>query len=198
MIKKRETIYTLLSSRFLYRRETMRIAIYCGSSMGNKPIYAEKAKELGTVLAQNGHDIVYGGSKIGLMGKVADAVLVAGREVIGVMPTHLQKREIAHASLTEIHFVDSMHSRKAKMVDLSDAFIALPGGAGTLDEYFEVFTWAQIGLHEKPVILYNINGFYDTLLQHFNRMLAEGFISSNQKSLIRVATTAEEIIEILQ
>lgn len=176
----------------------MRVAIYCGSRMGNSPIYAEKAIELGTVLAQNGHDIVYGGSKIGLMGKVADAVLTAGREVIGVMPTHLQQREIAHASLTEIHFVDSMHTRKAKMVDLSDAFIALPGGAGTLDEYFEVFTWAQIGLHEKPVILFNVNGFYDALLEHFNRMIEEGFIDATQKSLIHVATTAEEILEIIQ
>ena len=198
MFKKRETICTLLFSRFLYRRKTMRIAIYCGSRMGNNPMYAEKAIELGTVLAQNGHDIVYGGSKIGLMGKVADAVLASGREVIGVMPTHLQKREIAHASLTEIHFVDSMHSRKAKMVDLSDAFIALPGGAGTLDEYFEVFTWAQIGLHEKPVILYNVNGFYDALLEHFNRMIEEGFIHANQKSLIHVATTAEEVLEIIK
>ena len=166
--------------------------------MGNKPIYAEKAMELGTVLAQNGHDIVYGGSKIGLMGKVADAVLAAGREVIGVMPTHLQQREIAHSSLTEIHFVDSMHSRKAKMVDLSDAFIALPGGGGTLDEYFEVFTWAQIGLHEKPILLYNIDGFYDALLQHFNRMLEEGFIREDQKPLIRVATTVEEVLEMIQ
>jgi len=176
----------------------MRVAVYCGSSMGKNQIYAEKAIELGTVLAQNGHDLVYGGSKIGLMGKVADAVLAAGREVIGVMPTHLQQREIAHPSLTEIHFVESMHIRKAKMVDLSDAFIALPGGGGTMDEYFEVFTWAQIGLHEKPVILYNMNGFYDALLQHFNRMLEEGFIRPDQKSLIRVATTAEEILEIIQ
>lgn len=176
----------------------MRVAVYCGSSVGKNKIYAEKAIELGTVLAQNGHDLVYGGSKIGLMGKVADAVLAAGREVIGVIPTHLQQREIAHPSLTEIHFVESMHIRKAKMVDLSDAFIALPGGGGTMDEYFEVFTWAQIGLHEKPVILYNINGFYDALLQHFNRMLEEGFIRSDQKSLIRVATTAEEILEIIQ
>lgn len=178
--------------------DSMRVAVYCGSGMGNNPIYAEKATELGTVLAQNGHGIVYGGSKIGLMGKVADAVLTAGGEVVGVMPTHLQMREIAHPSLTEIHFVESMHIRKAKMVDLSDAFIALPGGGGTMDEYFEVFTWAQIGLHEKPVILYNINGFYDLLLQHFNRMIEEGFIRADQKSLIRVAKTAEEILKIIE
>ncbi|MGN4127758.1 TIGR00730 family Rossman fold protein [Lysinibacillus sphaericus] len=176
----------------------MRIAVYCGSGLGVNPIYAEKAEELGTILAQNGHGVVYGGSKTGLMGKVADAVLTAGGEVIGVMPTHLQKREVAHASLTEIHFVESMHIRKAKMVELADAFIALPGGGGTMDEYFEVFTWAQIGLHEKPVILYNVNGFYDALLQHFTRMLEEGFIRTEQKSLIRVAMTPEEALEIIK
>ncbi|EON74609.1 TIGR00730 family Rossman fold protein [Lysinibacillus sphaericus] len=176
----------------------MRIAVYCGSGLGVNPIYAEKAEELGTVLAENGHGVVYGGSKTGLMGKVADAVLTAGGEVIGVMPTHLQKREVAHASLTEIHFVESMHIRKAKMVELAGAFIALPGGGGTMDEYFEVFTWAQIGLHEKPVILYNVNGFYDALLQHFTRMLEEGFIRTEQKSLIRVATTPEEVLEIIK
>ncbi|QDQ03361.1 TIGR00730 family Rossman fold protein [Lysinibacillus fusiformis] len=172
--------------------------MYCGSGLGLNPIYAEKATELGVVLAENGHGVVYGGSKTGLMGKVADAVLTAGGEVIGVMPTHLQKRELAHASLTEIHFVESMHVRKAKMVELADAFVALPGGGGTMDEYFEVFTWAQIGLHEKPVILYNVNGFYDALLQHFSKMLEEGFIRTEQKSLIRVATTPEEVLEIIK
>ncbi len=150
------------------------------------------------MLAQNGHGVVYGGSKTGLMGKVADAVLAAGGEVIGVMPTHLQKRELAHASLTEIHFVDSMHIRKAKMVELADAFIALPGGAGTLDEYFEVFTWAQIGLHEKPIILYNVQGFYDAILQHFKRMLEEGFIRTEQQALIQVATTADKLLHLLK
>ena len=176
----------------------MRIAVYCGSGLGMNPIYAEKATQLGTELAKSGHGVVYGGSKVGLMGKVAGAALAAGGEVIGVMPTHLQKKEIVHAALTEIHFVESMHIRKAKMVELADAFIALPGGGGTLDEYFEVFTWAQIGLHEKPVILFNVNGFYDALLQHFTRMLEEGFIRTEQKSLIRVATTAEEVLDIIK
>ena len=172
--------------------------MYCGSGLGISPIFAEKASELGTSLAKNGHGVVYGGSKTGLMGKVADAVLAAGGEVIGVMPTHLQKQELAHASLTEIHFVDSMHIRKAKMAELADAFIALPGGAGTLDEYFEVFTWAQIGLHAKPVILYNVQGFYDALLQHFKIMLEEGFIRVEQKELFCVATTSEEILSLLK
>jgi len=132
------------------------------------------------------------------MGKVADAVLAAGGEVIGVMPTHLQKREIAHVSLTEIHFVESMHVRKDKMVELADAFITLPGGGGTMDEYFEVFTWAQIGLHEKPVILYNVNGFYDALLQQLQKMLEEGFIRTEQKPLIHVATTSEEVLNFVK
>ncbi len=132
------------------------------------------------------------------MGKVADAVLAAGGEVIGVMPTHLQKREIAHVSLTEIHFVESMHVRKAKMVELADAFITLPGGGGTMDEYFEVFTWAQIGLHEKPIILYNVNGFYDALLQQLQKMLEEGFIRTEQKPLIHVATTSEEVLNFVK
>ncbi|MDD1505170.1 TIGR00730 family Rossman fold protein [Lysinibacillus sp. CNPSo 3705] len=172
--------------------------MYCGSGLGLNPIYAEKAAELGTVLARNGHGVVYGGSKTGLMGKVADAVLEAGGEVIGVMPTHLQQREIAHASLTELHFVESMHVRKAKMVELADVFIALPGGGGTMDEYFEVFTWAQIGLHEKPVILYNINHFYDALLQQLQKMLEEGFIRTEQKSLVHVAATSEEVLHLLK
>ena len=175
----------------------MRVAVYCGSGIGKNPIYAEQATELGRVLALNGHGIVYGGSHMGLMGKVADAALACDGEVIGVMPTHLQQREITHTSLTEIHFVESMHIRKAKMVDLSDAFIALPGGGGTLDEYFEVFTWSQIGLHEKPVILFNINGFYDALVQQFDKMLEEGFIRNEHKPLIRVAANLEEVLAFL-
>ncbi|WP_427110653.1 TIGR00730 family Rossman fold protein [Lysinibacillus xylanilyticus] len=174
------------------------MAVYCGSGLGKNPIYAEKAAELGTVLAQNGHGVVYGGSKTGLMGKVADAVLAGDGEVVGVMPTHLQKREIAHGSLTEIHLVESMHVRKAKMVELADAFITLPGGGGTMDEYFEVFTWAQIGLHEKPVILYNVNSFYDALLQQLQKMLEEGFIRNEQKPLIHVATTSEEVLNFVK
>lgn len=175
----------------------MKVAVYCGSQMGKLEIYKEAAAELGEVLAHAGHGIVYGGSNVGLMGKLADAALDAGGEVIGVMPTHLQQREIAHAHLTEIHFVESMHVRKAKMVDLSDAFIALPGGCGTLDEYFEVFTWAQIGLHEKPVILYNVNGFYDALILHFEKMLAEGFVREEQRGLLHIATSAQDIVDIL-
>mgnify|MGYP001952959443 FL=1 len=176
----------------------MNVAIYCGSQTGKSPIYIEKAKELGAQLANASIGIVYGGSNVGLMGAVADAALAHNGKVIGIMPEHLQKREIAHLHLTEIHFVDSMHTRKKKMIDLSDAFIALPGGCGTLDEYFEVFTWAQIGLHNNPVILYNINGFYDALIQHFNKMLEEGFIRIEQKDILQVATSAKDILDILK
>ncbi|MCP1143194.1 TIGR00730 family Rossman fold protein [Lysinibacillus endophyticus] len=176
----------------------MNVAIYCGSQTGKSPIYMEKAKELGAQLASASIGIVYGGSNVGLMGAVADAALANNGKVIGIMPEHLQKREIAHLHLTEIHFVDSMHVRKKKMIDLSDAFIALPGGCGTLDEYFEVFTWAQIGLHNNPVILYNINGFYDALILHFNKMIEEGFIREEQSDILQVATSAEDILEKLK
>ncbi|MEL3959728.1 TIGR00730 family Rossman fold protein [Lysinibacillus endophyticus] len=176
----------------------MNVAIYCGSQTGKSPIYMEKAKELGAQLASASIGIVYGGSNVGLMGAVADAALANNGKVIGIMPEHLQKREIAHLHLTEIHFVDSMHVRKKKMIDLSDAFIALPGGCGTLDEYFEVFTWAQIGLHNNPVILYNINGFYDALILHFNKMIEEGFIREEQRDILQVATSAEDILDKLK
>ncbi|MDN4495427.1 TIGR00730 family Rossman fold protein [Ureibacillus aquaedulcis] len=175
----------------------MNVAIYCGSQAGKKDIYIEKAKELGETLAKAQIGIVYGGSNVGLMGAVADASLAHSGRVIGIMPEHLQKREIAHLHLTEIHFVESMHIRKKQMVDLSDAYIALPGGCGTLDEYFEVFTWAQIGLHQNPVILYNIDGFYDALILHFEKMIEEGFIREEQRDILRVATTADEILHIL-
>lgn len=175
----------------------MNVAIYCGSQTGKSAIYTERAKELGEQLAKASIGIVYGGSNVGLMGAIADAALAHNGKVIGIMPEHLQKREIAHLHLTEIHFVESMHVRKKKMIDLSDAFIALPGGCGTLDEYFEVFTWAQIGLHHNPVILYNINGFYDALVQHFEKMIEEGFIREEQKDILKVATTPDDILEIL-
>ncbi|MFP3916897.1 TIGR00730 family Rossman fold protein [Lysinibacillus telephonicus] len=176
----------------------MNVAIYCGSQTGKDKIYIEKAKELGEQLAKASIGIVYGGSNVGLMGAVADAALEHNGKVIGIMPEHLQKREIAHLNLTEIHFVDSMHVRKKKMIDLSNAFIALPGGCGTLDEYFEVFTWAQIGLHSNPVILYNINGFYDAIIAHFEKMFDEGFIRPEQKDILQIATKPDEILSILK
>lgn len=176
---------------------SMKVAVYCGSAMGKSAIYAEKAYELGKALANTGIGLVYGGANSGLMGKVADAVLEGNGEVIGVMPTHLQLKERLHDNLTETYMVDSMHSRKEKMVELADAFIAIPGGCGTLDEYFEVFTWSQIGIHTKPVILYNMNGFYDALIQHFEKMKEEGFIRESQHNILQIASSVDEIFSIL-
>lgn len=175
----------------------MHVAIYCGSQTGKNEAYKEAAIEIGGTLASAGHTIVYGGSKIGLMGLMADAALAQGGSIIGVMPEHLQKRELAHKQLTELHIVDSMHTRKAKMIDLSDALLAMPGGCGTLDEYFEAFTWAQIGLHDKPVILYNVDGFYDALIAHFEKMMSEGFIRDEQHELFHVVKTAQELVALL-
>lgn len=176
----------------------LRVAVYCGSSVGKSAIYAEKANELGKAIAQKGYGLIFGGSSYGLMGEVADAVLSEGGEVIGVMPKHLMGKEKVHSKLTELHIVDSMHTRKKKMVDLSDGFIAFPGGCGTLDEYFEAFTWAQIGLHAKPVILYNVNGFYDALILHFEKMKKEGFLRENQYNILKVATSIDELFFILE
>ena len=176
----------------------MKVAVYCGSQQGKRPIYMEMAAKLGAELAKQGHQIVYGGSKIGLMGAMANEAITHGAYVVGVMPEHLSKHEIVHSHLSEIHFVESMHVRKKMMADLADAFVAMPGGCGTLDEYFEVFTWAQIGLHEKPVILFNVDGYYDALLQHFERMIADGFVREEQRDILKVANTIEELITLLQ
>lgn len=176
----------------------MNVAIYCGSQMGGNIAYKEAALEIGHELATAGHTIVYGGSKIGLMGVMANAALAANGRIIGVMPEHLQKQELAHEQLSELHVVDTMHTRKAKMIDLSQALVALPGGCGTLDEYFEAFTWAQIGLHHKPVILYNVDGFYDALIMHFTRMMEEGFIKAEQQALLHVVTTTKQLLSLLE
>lgn len=172
----------------------MRVAVYCGSALGVSEVYGQRASELGEALAHAGYGVVYGGANDGLMGNVANAALKANGEVIGVMPEHLRSERV-HTGLTKLHIVDSMHTRKAKMVDLAAVFIILPGGCGTLDEYFEVFTWAQLGLHSKPVILYNINGFYDALVTHFEKMMAEGFIREKHKGLFKVASTLDEVMK---
>lgn len=194
-------LLSLQKRRILKKNEKsddMNIAIYCGSQMGKNEAYKQAAIEIGRTLAAEGHTIVYGGSKIGLMGFMANAALDAGGHIIGVMPEHLQKRELAHEKLSELHIVDTMHTRKAKMIDLSEALLAMPGGCGTMDEYFEAFTWAQIGLHDKPVILYNVDGFYDALLLHFKRMMEEGFIRAEQHDLLHVVTTADELLTLLK
>ena len=175
----------------------MKVAVYLGSRIGKGDTYVNASKKLGEQLAEYGHAIVYGGSKIGMMGALADGALARGGKVIGVMPTHLIEREVAHNRLTELHEVDTMHTRKFKMAELAEAFVAMPGGCGTLDEFFEIFTWAQINLHTKPVILMNINGFYDALLAHFDKMIEEGFVPEDHRALFQVANNVEEVLALL-
>ena len=154
----------------------MRICVFCGSSAGRRDEYRAAAVLLGELLAREGIGLVYGGAHVGLMGVLADTVLAGGGEVIGVIPESLATRELAHEGLTQLHVVASMHERKAQMAALSDAFLALPGGIGTLEELFEVWTWAQLGLHQKPCALLNVAGFYDRLSSFWNFVTEEGFL----------------------
>jgi hypothetical protein len=171
-----------------------RITIFCGSSFGTKEIFKDQAILLGKTLADQGIEIVYGGAKVGLMGAVADGALQEGGKVIGVLPNFLKSKEIAHLRLTELILVDSMHERKTKMNELCDGVIALPGGFGTLEELFEMLTWAQLGLHAKPIAVLNINGFYDPLLHMLQVMVENGFLKEiNQKMLI-VSDSIEDLL----
>lgn len=163
--------------------------------MGKNPVYADTAVQLGTVLAQQGIGLVYGGGSVGLMGAVAESVLKAGGQVIGVIPQALDRREIIHRDLTEIHIVPTMHHRKALMTERSEAFIALPGGYGTLDEMFEAITWLQLGIHRKPVGLLNVNGFFDHLIAMIDRMVDEGFIDENNRRLLQVDSDATALLD---
>jgi uncharacterized protein (TIGR00730 family) len=165
------------------------VCVFCGSSDGRRPEYREAATALGTRLGAAGITVVYGGASVGLMGAVADAALAAGGRVIGVIPRGFADRELAHPGLTELHLTDSMHERKALMADLSDGFIALPGGLGTLEELAEITTWAQLGLHDKPVGVLDVPtaegaGFYSLLLDFIDHMVAEGFVSEASRRLI--------------
>lgn len=162
----------------------MKIAIYCGSSSGNAPHFVESTKMLGKFLAKNGIDIVYGGGNVGLMGTMADAVLNAGGRVYGVIPEDLKNKEIAHPNLTELKVVKDMHQRKAAMANMADAFVALPGGPGTLEEIFEAWTWAQLGHHTKPCAFYNMSGFYDPLKVMVDTMCASGFIKPEYSQML--------------
>ncbi|WP_147652361.1 TIGR00730 family Rossman fold protein [Vulcaniibacterium gelatinicum] len=157
------------------------ICVYCGSNTGSRPAYAERAIALGTRLAREGLTLVYGGGNVGLMGLLADAALEAGGEVIGVIPEQLVEWEVAHQGLTRLEVVANMHERKARMFDLADAFIALPGGFGTLDEMFEMLTWRQLGLGDKPCAFLDVEGFYDPLLAMLDRMVAERFLHPDQR-----------------
>jgi uncharacterized protein (TIGR00730 family) len=174
-----------------------RVCVYCGSNSGSDPAYTQAARELGAALVRRGWGLVYGGGRVGLMGTIADAVLAGGGNVIGIIPEALVKMEVAHHGLTELRVVRSMHERKALMVELADAFIAMPGGYGTLDEFCEVLTWAQLGMHHKPHGLLNISGYYDSLLAFFDHAVATKFIRSAHRELIHTATQPERLLELL-
>lgn len=161
------------------------VAVFCGSSAGSEKIYSEQAYLLGETLARRNVELIYGGAKVGLMGSVADGVLAQGGKVTGVLPHFLRRKEIAHENLTELIVVNTMHERKTKMSELCDGIIALPGGFGTLEELFEILTWAQLGLHQKPIAILNIEGFYDDLLLCVETMVKKGFLkAANQKMLL--------------
>jgi uncharacterized protein (TIGR00730 family) len=170
------------------------VCVFCGSSSGADPAYVEAANALGRLLAAEGLTLVYGGACVGLMGAVADAALAAGGKAVGVLPDFLRRKELAHPRLTELHVVSSMHERKARMAELADGFIALPGGMGTLEEFCEIITWAQLGLHEKPCGLLNIQEYYAPLLQFVDRMAGEGFLKQTQKGLVLSSDTPEGLL----
>lgn len=172
-----------------------RICVFCGSNSGSGKGYAEAARELGGLFAREGIGLVYGGGSVGLMGVLADAVLSAGGEVIGVIPHALWAREVGHRGLTDIRIVDTMHERKAMMADLADAFIALPGGLGTLEEIFEVWTWAQLGLHAKPLGFLDVDGFYTPLMKFLDRSMAERFVREEHRAIAVIEKDARVLLK---
>ncbi|QMW02161.1 LOG family protein [Spirosoma foliorum] len=173
------------------------IVVYCASSLGTNPIYNEVAIELGQKMAARNIRLIYGGGGFGLMGNVANAVLQGSGEVTGVIPNFLADLEVAHTTLTEIHFVETMHERKFKMVQLAKGVITLPGGYGTLDELFEILAWRQLKLYDGPVVVININGFYDLMLQQLDRMVADGFLKAENRKLLLVASSVDEALRLL-
>lgn len=172
-----------------------RICIFCGANAGQREVFAQSAKEFAMHCARLGLGIVYGGGNVGLMGVVADAALQAGGEVIGVIPKTLVERELAHTGLSALHVVSSMHERKALMADLSDAFIALPGGFGTLDEFFEILTWGQLGIHVKPCGLLNVEGYFDHLLAFLDQAVTEGLLHARNRQMFSVAASAHDLLK---
>ena len=171
------------------------LSVFCGSSAGFDPVFRDAALALGRTLAERSITLIYGGAKIGLMGAVADGVLSQGGKVIGVIPYFLRTKEVAHENLTELLLVDTMHERKMKMHDLCDAFVALPGGYGTLEELFEMITWAQLGLHQKPVGILNMQGFYDALLMQIDAMVIAGFLRQEHRRMLLTSKTAASLID---
>ena len=175
-----------------------RICVFCGSSMGHNPLYTDAAKAMGTGIATRGYDLVYGGGQVGLMGIVADAALSANGKVIGVIPKALDDLEVGHKGLTELHIVSSMHIRKAMMADLSDGFVALPGGYGTFDELCEILTWAQLGQHVKPIGLLNVKGYFDPFLAMLDKSVEEGFLKAVHRQLLHVDAEIDPLLKKLE
>ena len=175
-----------------------RIAVYCGASAGNSPIYQKEAEELGKWMVSHGYDLVYGGGNVGLMGVIAETILEEGGKAIGVTPTFLVEREIAHPNLTELLVVQDMHERKRKMMDLADCYLALPGGPGTLEEIAEAISWARVGEHQNPCVLLNINGYYNQLAGFFDHMVTEGFLTQEDRENILITDSLERVSEFIK
>lgn len=174
------------------------VCVYCGSSNGTRPVYMETAKAFGRALVANDLSLVYGGGRVGLMGVIADEVLFHGGRAIGVIPELLMSKEVGHTGLTELHVVADMHERKKKMADLSDAFVSMPGGVGTFEELFEVYTWAQLGYHQKPVALLNVDGYYDPLISMLQHTVAEGFMRAPFFDMLQVEANPQAMIAALR
>ena len=172
-----------------------RICVYCGSNAGKRAGYVRAADELGAALVERGLGLVYGGGSIGMMGRIADAVMARGGEVIGVIPKFLHQKEVVHSGLSRLEVVDDMHTRKALMMELSDGFVAMPGGLGTLEELFEVFAWAKLGLHNKPCAVLNVDGYYDELSALLARVVAEGFAKPKHISSLIVEDTPAQLLQ---
>jgi uncharacterized protein (TIGR00730 family) len=173
----------------------VRVCVFCGSSPGNGPAYEDAARQVGAVFAERGIELVYGGAGVGTMGVLADAVLDNGGVVHGVIPQSLVDREVAHPGLTSLRVVANLHERKAAMSDLADAYLTLPGGAGTLEELFEVWTWAQLGLHTKPIALLDVNGYYQPMLRFLENVAAEGFLASDFREMLIVTAEVAEALD---
>jgi uncharacterized protein (TIGR00730 family) len=175
-----------------------RLCVFCGSSPGARPAYGEAAEELGRLLVEEGIGLVYGGGQVGLMGRLADAVLSAGGEITGVLPRALVAKEIGHPGLSDLRVVGSMHERKALMADLSDGFVALPGGLGTVEELFEVYTWSQLGLHQKPCALLDVDGYYEGIATFLSHAVEERFLRDDHRDMLIVAREPRTLIERLR
>ncbi|HUR44703.1 MAG TPA: TIGR00730 family Rossman fold protein [Candidatus Saccharimonadales bacterium] len=176
----------------------MRICVFCGANPGAHPVFAETAAQVGATLARQSVALVYGGGRTGLMGAVADAALREGGEVIGVIPQALEKKELAHLGLTRLHVVSSMHERKSLMAELSDGFIAMPGGIGTMEELFEIWTWGQLGLHTKPCGLLNVNGYFQALLSYLDEMVAQRFLRPEHREMLMAGDNVDDLLELFR